>query len=334
MVKKRRSVLPIYGRNGTHERTSPAQTLACPGQQGDRRDHSNGDGNLKATATRPEHDDKDGVQSDCDSTFNWREGELERLLSPPLLSETGEPTPSLVILAADVIYDEGLTEAFFDVLKLLMPPPPPPPPPPLPPSNGDDGDQAHHDSASREANGGGMRGTATKESSQERSRCPLPSTPSVDDVSAHTEPPSSPWRRQQRQGFAGYVAPANTSNVGVETDSKEDPGRKEPPPSGGQMLSSFIAGGVGETVVLYLALEKRFNFSLAELSVSATGYKALLGNVVDVTDAADGRGIGDGCASRRKAFEGIRLPLKFQQCFRYNRSDAMEIWEIRRRPVY
>ena len=87
-------------------------------------------------------------------------------------------------------------------------------------------------------------------------------------------------------------------------------------------------------MVLYLALEKRFNFSLAELSVSATGYKALLGNVVDVTDAADGRGIGDGCASRRKAFEGIRLPLKFQQCFRYNRSDAMEIWEIRRRPVY
>lgn len=315
-----------------------------PGHQGDPRDHSNGDGAQKATTTKPEHDDKDGVQSGCDSPFNWRKGELERLLSPPLLSETGEPTPPLVILAADVIYDEGLTKAFFDVLKLLMPPPPPPPlatlsgrhrrqGAPPPPFIADDGDQPHHDSASREANGGGKRGTSTKESSHERSRDPLPSTSSADDVSEDNEPLSSQPRQQQRQGFAGYVAPVNTNNHGVEPDSKEDQGKEEPPSSGGQMFSSFIAGGGGETVVLYLALEKRFNFSLAELSVSATGYKALLGNVLDVTDAVDGRVVGGGCASRRKAFEGIRLPLNFQQCFRYNRSDAMEIWQIRRRPA-
>ena len=279
--------------------------------------------------------DKDGGESaavaDGDEvSFDWRKGELERL-SSPLPSETGEPKP-LVILAADVIYDEGLTEAFFDVLKLLMPPPPPISPSggrrqnAPPPSHGNDNVRSCQDGASREANGD-PRGPKMKETGLERLPGSSRSTDSV-DMPEDYEPLSS----AQRQGCATSAASLTTSNtsVDVQIDSKGLE-REEPPTGGGQNVSSFGAGGDGGAV-LYLALEKRFNFSLAELSVSATGYKALLGSVVDVTDGVDGRVAGS-CEQKRKAFVGTRLPLAFQQCFRYNRSDAMEIWEIKRGPV-
>ena len=288
-------------------------------QQGDLRALSSREGTQRATTKKEENGRNDYAQSGYDPSFNWRKGELERL-SSPLPSDTGEPKP-LIILAADVIYDEGLTEAFFHVLKLLMPQPPLTSPSgrrrrgPPPPFDGEDDDQSHHDGALREANGG-VRGVDTEEIGHERSRGPPRSTSA--GVS-QDEPLSS---TQRWEGCAGSVAPLN--NIYVEADSKGQ--EKEGTPSGRQ-TSSFGAGGGGEAV-LYLALEKRFNFSLAELSVSATGYKALLRNVMDVTDGVDGR-IG-AYAWRRKAFEGRRLPLTFQQCFRYQRSAAMEMWEIRR----
>lgn len=214
------------------------------------------------------------------------------------------------------------------MLKLLMPPPPLASPPGIrrqgvpPPSDGDDDDRSHHDGTSREANGS-VRGTGTEEAGHERSRGSPRSTSAK--MCQHDEPSSQ--STQQRQGCAGSVASVD-NNVDVEADSNDQEQEELAP--GGQTWS-FGAGGGGEAV-LYLALEKRFNFSLAELSVSATGYKTLLGNVMDVTNGVDASVVG-GCALRRKAFEGVRLPLTFQQCFRYQRSDAMEIWEIRRRPV-
>lgn len=314
---------------GIDEPTSPLNAR-FPLQQGDLRTLSNGEGAQRAS-TKKENGDTDDAQSgDDDVSFDWREGELERL-SSPLPSETGEPKP-LVILAADVIYDEGLTEAFFDVLKLLMPPPPPPVSPSGRPrqsapqsSHGNDEDRSSQDGASHGANGG-ARDLTTKETGHERSR--VLSRPTSVDVSEDNEKLSS----TQRQGFASSAASLNNSNnnVDAQIDSKCQE-REELPTENGQTYSSFGAGG-GHGAVLYLALEKRFNFSLAELSVSATGYRALLRNVMDVTDGVD-RQAARACKLGSKVFEGTRLPLAFQQCFRYKRSDAMEIWEIRRRPV-
>lgn len=166
----------------------------------------------------------DNVDAQGDYPYNWRDGELEDLLSWRVDDSGGGVT----ILASDVIYDEGLTEAFFGILKIMMPPP-----------------AANH--------------YGTGETQAQRSS------------------------------------------------------------------------------VLYMGLEKRFNFSIAELSVAATGYRALLRNVLDITDGdvidQAGRGKraqdGQGC----QEFTGVRLPLDFAKCFRYNRSEAMEMWEIRRRPL-
>lgn len=83
--------------------------------------------------------------------------------------------------------------------------------------------------------------------------------------------------------------------------------------------------------VLYLALEKRFNFTIKDMSVVATGYSALQRNVLDTTDGPiTTPPCGQGHASSFK-FEGVRLPLSFQQCFRYARDDNMEIWRIKPR---
>ena len=204
-------------------------------QQGDLRALSSREGTQRATTKKEENGRNDYAQSGYDPSFNWRKGELERL-SSPLPSDTGEPKP-LIILAADVIYDEGLTEAFFHVLKLLMPQPPLTSPSgrrrrgPPPPFDGEDDDQSHHDGALREANGG-VRGVDTEEIGHERSRGPPRSTSA--GVS-QDEPLSS---TQRWEGCAGSVAPLN--NIYVEADSKGQ--EKEGTPSGRQ-TSSFGAGG-------------------------------------------------------------------------------------------
>ncbi|CAM9092981.1 unnamed protein product [Hapterophycus canaliculatus] len=223
--------------------------------------------------------DKRGKSHNFDSPFTWNKGELEGLSAPTQTAGGG-----LVIIAADVIYDEGLTDALFDALKSLMPAPRP------------FGEHTPH-------------GRDRKLSSGEKNEAPAGQTPpvttaedSVDEV--HPAVSFIPFRRRPIE------------------DALAD--------------RSCLVRGDGEAV-LFLALEKRFNFSLAELSVAATGYSALIRNVLDVT-GGDGAGVkvAERCprqSPRERAFEGRRLPLSFQQCFRYQRSNAMELWEIRRRPV-
>lgn len=153
------------------------------------------------------HGGRNGAGGDV---FAWREDELKEL-QHAAFTGGGDSRQKLVILASDVIYDEPLTEALFDVLRLLMP------------SRGD-GD-----------------------------------------------------------------------------------------------------------AVFYLALEKRFNFTLKDLSVVASGYKSFLRNVsTDETAGVDGPR-STNMQQHQHDFEGKRIPLSFPQCFRYDRSTAMELWEIRRR---
>lgn len=99
-------------------------------------------------------------------------------------------------------------------------------------------------------------------------------------------------------------------------------------------------GRGGADAVLYLALEKRFNFTLEDLSVTATGYRAFVRNVLEKGPGSasepGGRLSSDPSPKSRapvetQDFEGVRLPLDYTQCFMYHRSEAMELWEIRRR---
>lgn len=199
--------------------------------------------------------------------FDWEKDELEGLSLP---TSRGR----LVIIAADVVYDEGLTDAFFDVLKLLMPVPTLP---------------SRNKSASK---GAGCAGLVEE-----------------------TSPASS--ASEEDVGFFGSLASVGEKSIAKE---KGTPGVRR------------------QAAVLYLAIEKRFNFSIAELSVAATGYNALLRNVLDVT--TEGRRAEvtkescrwQGLKTQKKSFEGRRLPISFQQCFQYQRSNAMEFWEIQRRP--
>ncbi|CBJ30354.1 conserved unknown protein [Ectocarpus siliculosus] len=222
------------------------------------------------------NDDRTTGTGTC-GPFSWRKGELDGL---SLISDSKRGGP--VIVAADVIYDEGLTDALFQALTLLMPVP------------------------SLRARGLG----------KEDRNCDSKVSSTADNA---TKP-----------------LPHQTTPSTTPTPSCEDSAVTYVPVS--KPVDDHDCHPLGTNAVLYLALEKRFNFSVAELSVAATGYSALLRNVVDVTEN-DGVGTGvDGCTqqglkSAKKAFEGRRLPLSFQQCFRYERSNAMELWEIRRRPV-
>lgn len=214
----------------------------------------------------------------CDSVhhpFTWSKGELEGLSASTRTGGGG-----LIIIAADVIYDEGLTEALFDVLTSLMPP--------LVPRDGD-----------RVADSKNCRGISDRTPATQTSPCPTANSADVEVDVAFSD--THCGRKHVEQ------ARADVSRV---TDDGE--------------------------AVLFLALEKRFNFSLAELSVAATGYNALLRNVLDVTGGRGEEGKrAEACPPQAhdKMFEGRRLPLSFQQCFRYQRSNAMELWEIRRRPT-
>lgn len=216
--------------------------------------------------------------------FSWRKHELEGLSAS---TSTGG---RLVLVAADVIYDEGLTDALFHVLRMIMPIPVP-----LVPATRKSGDKLA-DSCSVGVTTSSLRPL-------KRGRL-VEQTPCVRSASANSD---------------GSEAAASGNN---STSNK-------------QVVSG--AEGAKEQAVLYLALEKRFNFSMAELSVAATGYSALLRNVLDTTpqEVDSGRAGVDSVQrgeTARKDFEGRRLPLSFQQCFRYQRNDAMELWEIRRRP--
>lgn len=209
--------------------------------------------------------------------FAWREAELKQIMPNPSAASSSK----LVILAADVIYDEGLTEALFDVLKILMPPP-----------------------ASAHSNG-------------ERD-------PIVYNCDGVGNAPTPVSLGSIDQGSSALVE--GTSARPLLNDVK----RKE-----AFVYARSAAGYSAETceneAILYLAMEKRFNFSIEKLSVAATGYSALLRNVVDVTDGFPE--IGEEIPADPQAFFGERIPLQFSQCFRYDRSEAMELWKIKRRPA-
>lgn len=166
--------------------------------------------------------------------------------------------------------------------------------------------------------------------------------------------PPVPVRRHCADKLAGDPSDNVTSTPNnPKCGGSADETPSVPPACGDSVSSKAAAGGNKPTSdepvfrgaegraqsVLYLALEKRFNFSMAELSVAATGYNALLRNVVlDTTQATESGVAGvDRSAQQggnaQKEFEGRKLPLSFQQCFRYTRNDAMELWEIRRRPA-
>lgn len=230
----------------------------------------------------PIKEEKIASNNSLEYPYAWRAGELASLLSSGDDSKDGHGGRGLVILASDVIYDEGLTEAFFGILKTLMPPPSPP------------------------------------------------------------------------------ITTTGSGKTGTELNSSSSGVPKPPPPSS---AAPATAASSALSPVLFMALEKRFNFTIAELSVVATGYKALLRNVLDVTTAREdstyhpsshfmtGGDVSttrnchsatrEACSRDRQedtqihhqAFEGVRLPLKFAQCFQYQRSAAMELWEIRRRPL-
>ena len=253
-----------------------------------------------------------GSNGDEARPFSWRKGELKELVST-------RDGGGLVIVAADVIYDENLTDAFFHVLKLLMPAPEPPPP-------------AHESSNDGGCSGGGGcsnggGGSNGGGSSDGGGGSIGGGSGTVSEAVSGGELPVHDESRATPASVLHPAAPAAPSAS-----------------NGGKRLT--VVGGNGapgakgqRTAVLYLALEKRFNFSLAELSVKATGYGALLRNVLDVTvnRGAAGTPAEGGCSRQggggaERQFEGRRLPLSFQQCFHYQRSDAMELWEIRRRP--
>ncbi|CAM9268062.1 unnamed protein product [Choristocarpus tenellus] len=218
--------------------------------------------------------------------FDWRPNELEDLLSGTGRAKSSDGGRGLVLLASDVIYDEELTEALFQVLRKLMPPP-----------------------------------------------CPMPSPPAIVLTSCSGCIHHMADNNTTLEGSIDMSTTTTNREVCLLASSRTDD-HQNPVPALGEMRN--VDSGE-EGPVLFLALEKRFNFTLKELSVTATGYKAFLRNVCDITNlsavssggcCAKGNGFGGD-----HAFEGRRLPLDFEQCFHYSRSDAMELWEIRRRPV-
>jgi len=70
--------------------------------------------------------------------------------------------------------------------------------------------------------------------------------------------------------------------------------------------------------IVYLALEKRFNFELATLSVQAHGYRCFMRHL-EKRDNVEGDGM---------QLRGKLIPLIFPACFEYCRVGQLELWEI------
>ncbi|KAJ0804178.1 putative lysine methyltransferase, S-adenosyl-L-methionine-dependent methyltransferase [Helianthus annuus] len=80
--------------------------------------------------------------------------------------------------------------------------------------------------------------------------------------------------------------------------------------------------------VLYLALEKRYNFSINDLNVVANGYSRFRSYVRDEIDDAENNELQNGSAS---AFVGTRIDLTEipQYAVNYNRGHDLELWKIK-----
>lgn len=87
--------------------------------------------------------------------------------------------------------------------------------------------------------------------------------------------------------------------------------------------------------VMFLALEKRFNFELSSLSVQAHGYEVFLEQFCcDVSHWDPSSRACPTCtcvlAGERPRFRGRRISVEsVPQVFVYERTSALELWELR-----
>ncbi|KAL8226162.1 hypothetical protein R6Q57_018719 [Mikania cordata] len=91
-------------------------------------------------------------------------------------------------------------------------------------------------------------------------------------------------------------------------------------------LERLMAHGIEK--VLYLALEKRYNFSVDDLDVVANGYSRFRSYVRDERDGAENNMLQNGSSS---AFVGTRIDLTKipQHANNYNRGHDLELWKIK-----
>ncbi|XP_022010219.1 methyltransferase-like protein 22 isoform X3 [Helianthus annuus] len=91
-------------------------------------------------------------------------------------------------------------------------------------------------------------------------------------------------------------------------------------------LERLMSNGLKK--VLYLALEKRYNFSINDLNVVANGYSRFRSYVRDEIDDAENNELQNGSAS---AFVGTRIDLTEipHYAVNYNRGHDLELWKIK-----
>jgi predicted nicotinamide N-methyase len=109
-------------------------------------------------------------------------------------------------------------------------------------------------------------------------------------------------------------------------------------------LRTLLTGGK----VLYMAMEKRYNFSLEELKVAANGYTRFCSHVHVVSPAGGVdpqelmRGVGSGTSSTNiqggitpepGKFIAQQIRADFPQRFEYQRTKDLELWRIEPPPV-
>lgn len=91
-------------------------------------------------------------------------------------------------------------------------------------------------------------------------------------------------------------------------------------------LQRLMSHGINK--VLYLALEKRYNFSLDDLDVVANGYSRFRSYVRDEIDEGEYRELQNGTLC---SFVGTQIDLTNipQYSKNYDRGQDVELWEIR-----
>jgi hypothetical protein len=169
-----------------------------------------------------------------------------------------------VVLVADCVYDEGLTDHLFGVLRALL-----------------------------------------KTASKQRQPCQR-----------------QPCLRRRKSDAPVMLPQSGASNADGTALSGRHGG-------GGSNGGDGGLGGRGGTVV-WLTLEKRFNFELATLSVQAFGYRRFLAHIGQLPGQLPGddapRTSSGGGGPR---LSGRRLSVdQVPQCFDYRRVPQLELWEI------
>lgn len=80
---------------------------------------------------------------------------------------------------------------------------------------------------------------------------------------------------------------------------------------------------------LYIAIEKRFNFSITELSLIAHGYRRLI-NIIGDKNIDDIEQVTYCVNGKECFFKGSRMYINFpQRVMNYNRTKYLELWDVR-----